>query len=109
VGGEDHSTGQSPSSYDHPYQKLEAYARERWPACQEVVYKWSGQVRDRVFRRLFRSVYVCACVYTHARMCGYVGVRGLDMGGRGGIAFSAVYFAVSLMCEGLQSADRPST
>eukprot|EP00884_Botryococcus_braunii_P018802 jgi/Botrbrau1/5605/Bobra.97_2s0028.1 len=48
VGGEDHSTGQSPSKYDHPYQKLEAYARERWPACKDVVYRWSGQPADQL-------------------------------------------------------------
>ena len=46
VGGEDHPAGAlSPVQYPAAYLRLEKWARERWPAAQEVVYKWTGQVR----------------------------------------------------------------
>ena len=41
---QDHSTGQSPSSYTDVWAGLEEYARDRWPAAGEVLYRWSGQV-----------------------------------------------------------------
>lgn len=47
VGGEDHKTGQN----DHPekcFERLESWARERFPEMQEVIYSWSGQVMETV-------------------------------------------------------------
>ncbi len=45
VGGEDHKTGQA---QDMPARcrRLEAWTRERWPRCGEVVFQWSGQVLE---------------------------------------------------------------
>ena len=31
----------------HSYENLEAWARQRWPVAQEVLYRWTGQVRRR--------------------------------------------------------------
>lgn len=45
VGGEDEKVGQH-GDYAERYQRLEAWTRERWPAAQEVSYRWSGQVMD---------------------------------------------------------------
>ena len=45
VGGEDHKVGQLPAGAD-PFAKLEAWARETFPAVREVVRKWSGQVQE---------------------------------------------------------------
>jgi hypothetical protein len=44
VGGRDHTTGQ-PDEGD-PWADLEAYGRTHWPQAKEVVYRWSGQVRE---------------------------------------------------------------
>jgi glycine/D-amino acid oxidase-like deaminating enzyme len=38
VGGEDHKTGQEPKDAD-PHQRLEEWARERFPAMKDVVYR----------------------------------------------------------------------
>lgn len=45
VGGEDHKTGQADDA-DVRYARLEAWARERFPSMQRVVYRWSGQVYE---------------------------------------------------------------
>jgi glycine/D-amino acid oxidase-like deaminating enzyme/nitrite reductase/ring-hydroxylating ferredoxin subunit len=45
VGGEDHKTGQADDAGAR-YGRLEAWARERFPAMREVVYRWSGQVYE---------------------------------------------------------------
>lgn len=45
VGGEDHKTGQEA----HPeqcYQRLEWWARQKFPFAGEIVYRWSGQVME---------------------------------------------------------------
>jgi Rieske Fe-S protein len=44
VGGEDHKTGQGPT--DDPFAKLEVWAREKFPMCRDVKYRWSGQVQE---------------------------------------------------------------
>lgn len=47
VGGEDHKTGQE----NHPetcFQRLEDWARARFPTITDMVYKWSGQVMEPV-------------------------------------------------------------
>jgi glycine/D-amino acid oxidase-like deaminating enzyme/Rieske Fe-S protein len=47
VGGEDHKTGQD----EHPesrYEKLEKWARARFPKAITVVYRWSGQVMESI-------------------------------------------------------------
>jgi glycine/D-amino acid oxidase-like deaminating enzyme/nitrite reductase/ring-hydroxylating ferredoxin subunit len=43
VGGEDHKTGTA-DDMDDRIARLEAWAREHWPAMGEVIYEWSGQV-----------------------------------------------------------------
>jgi len=45
VGGEDHKTGQEDDG-ELRFQRLEAWARTRWPQTEEVVFKWSGQVLE---------------------------------------------------------------
>lgn len=45
VGGEDHKTGQA-GDMEQRFQRLEAWARERFPAIGEVAYRWSGQVLE---------------------------------------------------------------
>jgi glycine/D-amino acid oxidase-like deaminating enzyme/nitrite reductase/ring-hydroxylating ferredoxin subunit len=47
VGGEDHKTGENP----HPekcHDRLEGWARLRFPLMEEVVYRWSGQCMEPV-------------------------------------------------------------
>ena len=45
VGGEDHKTGQADDSEER-YRRLEMWARERFPAVEDVRYRWSGQVLE---------------------------------------------------------------
>jgi glycine/D-amino acid oxidase-like deaminating enzyme/nitrite reductase/ring-hydroxylating ferredoxin subunit len=47
VGGEDHKTGQ-PEAMAAPFEKLEAWVRERFPMAAEVEFRWSGQVMEPV-------------------------------------------------------------
>lgn len=51
VGGEDHKTGQADAediTQDTRYEHLKDWTRLRFPAMQEVVYHWSGQVMEPV-------------------------------------------------------------
>jgi glycine/D-amino acid oxidase-like deaminating enzyme/nitrite reductase/ring-hydroxylating ferredoxin subunit len=43
VGGEDHKTGQADDAVER-WQRLEAWARERFPEMEGTAYRWSGQV-----------------------------------------------------------------
>jgi glycine/D-amino acid oxidase-like deaminating enzyme/nitrite reductase/ring-hydroxylating ferredoxin subunit len=45
VGGEDHKTGQE-NDAEERFARLEAWARERFPALQQVEFRWSGQVME---------------------------------------------------------------
>ncbi|RYZ72599.1 MAG: FAD-dependent oxidoreductase [Proteobacteria bacterium] len=45
VGGEDHKTGQNETP-EECFEKLEAWTRSQFPAAQDVVYRWSGQVME---------------------------------------------------------------
>ena len=45
VGGEDHKTGQKDDAEER-WERLEAWARERFPEMEDVVYRWSGQVLE---------------------------------------------------------------
>jgi glycine/D-amino acid oxidase-like deaminating enzyme len=47
VGGEDHKTGQADDARPR-YDRLEAWARERFPMIREVLFRWSGQVRETI-------------------------------------------------------------
>ena len=47
VGGEDHKTGQA-DDFEQRFQRLEDWARGRWPKAGEVVFQWSGQVMEPV-------------------------------------------------------------
>jgi glycine/D-amino acid oxidase-like deaminating enzyme/nitrite reductase/ring-hydroxylating ferredoxin subunit len=47
VGGEDHKTGQA-DDFEQRFQRLEDWARARWPKAGEVVFHWSGQVMEPV-------------------------------------------------------------
>ncbi len=47
VGGEDHKTGQADDS-DVRFQRLEAWARERFPGIAAVAARWSGQIMEPV-------------------------------------------------------------
>jgi glycine/D-amino acid oxidase-like deaminating enzyme/nitrite reductase/ring-hydroxylating ferredoxin subunit len=45
VGGEDHKAGQA-SDAEERYARLERWMRTRFPAAQDVEYRWSGQVME---------------------------------------------------------------
>ena len=45
VGGEDHKSGQAADSPQR-YQRLEAWARSRFPMLREIEYTWGGQVME---------------------------------------------------------------
>jgi glycine/D-amino acid oxidase-like deaminating enzyme/nitrite reductase/ring-hydroxylating ferredoxin subunit len=45
IGGEDHKTGQD-THPQHRFDALERWMRERFPAAQEVHYRWSGMVME---------------------------------------------------------------
>jgi glycine/D-amino acid oxidase-like deaminating enzyme/nitrite reductase/ring-hydroxylating ferredoxin subunit len=47
VGGEDHKTGQA-DDIEQRHPRLEAWARERFPAIKDVTYRWAGQVMEPV-------------------------------------------------------------
>jgi glycine/D-amino acid oxidase-like deaminating enzyme/nitrite reductase/ring-hydroxylating ferredoxin subunit len=47
VGGEDHKTGQA-DDYAERYERLEAWARERFPMMNAVEFRWSGQVMETI-------------------------------------------------------------
>lgn len=45
VGGEDHKTGQA-DDFEARYDRLEDWARLRFPVASEVKFRWSGQVME---------------------------------------------------------------
>ena len=45
VGGEDHKTGQADDG-DERCQRLERWARKRFPMMEQIKYRWSGQVME---------------------------------------------------------------
>jgi glycine/D-amino acid oxidase-like deaminating enzyme/nitrite reductase/ring-hydroxylating ferredoxin subunit len=45
VGGEDHKTGQADDQLER-FQRLESWARQRFPRAGELAYQWSGQVQE---------------------------------------------------------------
>jgi glycine/D-amino acid oxidase-like deaminating enzyme len=47
IGGEDHKTGQKDDA-DSRFGRLEAWARERFPAIDAIELRWSGQVMEPV-------------------------------------------------------------
>ena len=47
VGGEDHKTGQT-HNFEPRFERLEQWARTRWPEVGEVAFHWSGQVMEPV-------------------------------------------------------------
>jgi nitrite reductase/ring-hydroxylating ferredoxin subunit len=47
IGGEDHLTGEANEPMDR-WARLEAWGRQRWPAIQDIEYRWSGQVLEPV-------------------------------------------------------------
>jgi glycine/D-amino acid oxidase-like deaminating enzyme/nitrite reductase/ring-hydroxylating ferredoxin subunit len=65
VGGEDHRTGQADDTTVHQ-ERLERWARERFPFIRDIAYAWSGQVMQSVDGLAFigrnpmdeRNVYV---------------------------------------------------
>lgn len=44
IGGEDHKTGVEPEG--DPHERLEKWARARFPVIKSIDYKWSGQVME---------------------------------------------------------------
>jgi glycine/D-amino acid oxidase-like deaminating enzyme/nitrite reductase/ring-hydroxylating ferredoxin subunit len=47
VGGEDHKSGQADDG-QRRYERLEAWARERFPMIEGIEHRWSGQVMESV-------------------------------------------------------------
>lgn len=52
VGGEDHKTGQE-SDAQRRFERLTAWARERFPAMGVVEYSWAGEIMESVDRLAF--------------------------------------------------------
>lgn len=46
IGGEDHHTGDAGADAPPRWQRLEDWARPRFPGMREIVHKWSGQVME---------------------------------------------------------------
>ena len=64
VGGEDHKTGQADDAGER-FERLEAWTRERFPAAEQVEFRWSGQIMEPVDSLAFigrnpgdRNIYV---------------------------------------------------
>src|SRR5205823_6222347 len=47
VGGEDHKSGQA-NDFEARFDRLEEWARARWPRAKEIMFRWSGQVMEPV-------------------------------------------------------------
>jgi glycine/D-amino acid oxidase-like deaminating enzyme/nitrite reductase/ring-hydroxylating ferredoxin subunit len=47
VGGEDHKTGQVKDPGER-HDRLERWARQRFPQMQDIVYRWSGQILETI-------------------------------------------------------------
>jgi glycine/D-amino acid oxidase-like deaminating enzyme/nitrite reductase/ring-hydroxylating ferredoxin subunit len=47
VGGEDHKTGQA-DDQEERYDRLEVWARDRFPMMEAVKFRWSGQVMETI-------------------------------------------------------------
>jgi glycine/D-amino acid oxidase-like deaminating enzyme/nitrite reductase/ring-hydroxylating ferredoxin subunit len=47
VGGEDHKTGQA-NDAEARFERLQNWAKGRWPQAKEVAFRWSGQVMEPV-------------------------------------------------------------
>jgi glycine/D-amino acid oxidase-like deaminating enzyme/nitrite reductase/ring-hydroxylating ferredoxin subunit len=45
IGGEDHKTGQA-FDFQQRFERLEQWARQRWPHMGEIAFRWSGQVME---------------------------------------------------------------
>ena len=45
VGGEDHKTGRDDDQFSR-FDRLESWARLRYPSAQNVAYRWSGQIME---------------------------------------------------------------
>ena len=66
VGGEDHKSGQRDDGNER-YERLERWARERWPMAGALRYRWGGQVMEPNDRLAFigrnpgddDNVYIC--------------------------------------------------
>jgi glycine/D-amino acid oxidase-like deaminating enzyme/nitrite reductase/ring-hydroxylating ferredoxin subunit len=65
VGGEDHKTGQA-EDWEHRFQILEEWTRERFPTAKDVLYHWSGQVMEPIDSLAFigrnpgdENIYIC--------------------------------------------------
>ena len=66
VGGEDHKTGQADDSKNR-FRNLENWSREKFPAAEEVLYEWSGQVMEPFDGLAFigrnpldeKNIYIC--------------------------------------------------
>ena len=82
VGGEDHKTGQAEDT-DARFDRLEAWARARFPMAAETEYRWSGQVMETNDGLAFigrnpgeRNVYIvtgdCGTGMTHGTIAGMV-------------------------------------
>ncbi len=82
VGGEDHKTGAHEDN-SHRYERLEAWARERFPMAGPVVHRWSGQVmmtadglayigRLKKESRVFIVTGDCGNGMTHGTIAGFI-------------------------------------
>lgn len=80
VGGEDHKTGQADDA-DARFQRLEAWARERFPGIAAVAARWSGQIMEPVDGLAFigrapgggKNVYVVTGDSGHGMTHGTIG------------------------------------
>ena len=86
VGGEDHRSGTANDMEDR-FEKLEAWARERFPRFEEAERRWSGQVMEPVDFLPYSGRDGSERVYIHSGDSG----QGITNGVAGSLNFIALY------------------
>ena len=86
VGGEDHRSGTANDMEDR-FEKLEAWARERFPHFEKAEHRWSGQVMEPVDFLPYSGRDGSDRVYIHSGDSG----QGMTNGVAGSLNFIALY------------------
>ena len=86
VGGEDHRSGTANDMEDR-FEKLESWARERFPQFARAEYRWSGQVMEPVDFMPYSGRDGSDRIYIHSGDSG----QGMTNGVAGALNFIALY------------------
>jgi glycine/D-amino acid oxidase-like deaminating enzyme/nitrite reductase/ring-hydroxylating ferredoxin subunit len=86
VGGEDHRSGTANDMEDR-FEKLECWARERFPRFEKVEHRWSGQVMEPVDFLPYSGRDSSERIYVHSGDSG----QGITNGVVGSLNFIALY------------------